>query len=336
MHAVPVQRVLGLHVEDVELLREGRRDRALGAVVIGLHRRLRAAFEPARPARREVHALDRNRGERREPGPGLSLGAAIGVALDHQILAGALPVGAKPGLSLVPAIAHHEAARGAALVAIEVLGVDAIVSVPTQRCAEAQRALRGAVAAARRQQPALRLRRGTRDDVHDAVHRVHAPQRAARPADDLDALHVLEHHVLHVPEDARVEGCIVGGDGVDAARANVVPGRARLRDLQVGGEPQRLGQARHARAPDIVRGDDEDRSGSVGEALGFFRDRRDLEIRQLLKAEIDQLAGRREIGGCAAAGGKQQRRKQRAIRRAHCVFRITPHTLPAAVGFRRV
>jgi hypothetical protein len=49
------------------------------------------------------------------------------------------------------------------------------------------------------------------DDVDDAVDGIGAPEGAARAADHLDAVDILEERVLHVPEDAGMER------GVDAA-----------------------------------------------------------------------------------------------------------------------
>src|SRR5438270_217035 len=40
------------------------------------------------------------------------------------------------------------------------------------------------------------------DDVDDAVHRVRAPDGAARTANHLDAIDVFEHHVVESPQDA--------------------------------------------------------------------------------------------------------------------------------------
>src|SRR5260370_22293303 len=48
------------------------------------------------------------------------------------------------------------------------------------------------------------------DDVDDAVHGIGAPDRATRSADDLDALDVLQRHVLLVPEHTRESGGIHG------------------------------------------------------------------------------------------------------------------------------
>src|SRR6185437_9473675 len=52
---------------------------------------------------------------------------------------------------------------------------------------------------------ALRVARAFGDDVDDAVDGVGAPQRAARAADDFNAVDVIQQHVLHVPKHAGIE-----------------------------------------------------------------------------------------------------------------------------------
>ena len=102
-----------------------------------------------------------------------------------------------------------------------------------------------------------------RDDVDDAVDGVGAPQRRARPADDLDAIDVAEDVVLHVPEDAgeerRVDRApvdhhqqLVGGVGVEAAWRDRPGAVVEARDVDAVGEEQRVGDRRHAGAADVV------------------------------------------------------------------------------------
>src|SRR5690606_14735252 len=56
-------------------------------------------------------------------------------------------------------------------------------------------------AGASRQQSPLRLRRRTGSDIDDAVNSVGAPERGAGAADHFNALHILQHQVLSVPEN---------------------------------------------------------------------------------------------------------------------------------------
>src|SRR5690606_33405036 len=59
---------------------------------------------------------------------------------------------------------------------------------------------------ARRHQQSLRVPGGFADDVDHAVHRVRAPERRARAADDFDAFDVLEHRLLLVPNPPENSG----------------------------------------------------------------------------------------------------------------------------------
>src|SRR5579871_3069476 len=59
------------------------------------------------------------------------------------------------------------------------------------------------VANASRSQTALRILGSLGDDVDHAVYSVRAPLRRARPADNLDAVNIFQHSVLHFPKRAR-------------------------------------------------------------------------------------------------------------------------------------
>src|ERR1700691_3540903 len=52
---------------------------------------------------------------------------------------------------------------------------------------------------------ALRICRSLRNDVDHAVRRIGSPDGAAGTADDLNAIDVVQRHVLHVPIDAGEE-----------------------------------------------------------------------------------------------------------------------------------
>src|SRR5207244_2719801 len=108
-----------------------------------------------------------------------------------------------------------------------------------------------------------------------------APERTAGPADDLDALDVLEHHVLGVPEHAgiqrRIDGSPIdqyqqlvrtGAGAVKSTRADGVPARIDLCDLQIRSKSQGVRESPRARSSYIVGRDDEHGGRSVGEPLG--------------------------------------------------------------------
>src|SRR6185312_14047024 len=112
-------------------------------------------------------------------------------------------VEAKTRPALPPGIRRRISVRQNFGTAIEVLSINSKLSVRTQRpadaCAGGIPQLRAA--AGLRVNP-LRVLGALGNDVDDAVDRVRAPQRAARPADDFDAIDVLEQIVLRVPEHA--------------------------------------------------------------------------------------------------------------------------------------
>src|SRR5260370_1274534 len=71
-------------------------------------------------------------------------------------------------------------------------GTRSLVNIPTFQCG----------------QGTLSVLRTLRDDVDHPVHRIGAPDRPTRSADHLDALHVLQHHVLYVPKHSIEERCV--------------------------------------------------------------------------------------------------------------------------------
>ena len=292
-------------------------------VIVRLEREVRARAEAARPAAekvgaREVGVLgqdgpeggpeDRHRG----PLPALP---RIDVSLNAERIARArVPVRPESALPRPPGVVLG-AARIEAGVTVEPLAVAPIVEVladapPVADAAEG--ALLGAAASGR--EAALRLSRALRDDVDHAVDGVGAPERAARAADDLDAVDVLEERVLDLPVGAG-EQRIVDAAPVDQHehRPRQAAGEASHADrplvgvdschLDAGGEPQRVGERPGPRAPDLVLGDDVDRIGGRGPDLRLARHGGDLRVHQLLEAELGEVA---------AAGGRG--RPQRAGR----------------------
>src|SRR6267143_3647901 len=95
---------------------------------------------------------------------------------------------------------------------------------------------------------------------------------------------------------------------IEAACADRVLVGVDSRHLEIRRESQRLGDTRGSRAANIVPGDDKDGSGCVRQALGAPRYRGDLEIGELLQAEVGQVEGLaglsvgRESGQCGNGG----------------------------------
>ncbi len=198
--------------------------------------------------------------------------------------------------------------------AVEIAPVEPVIAAAGELAAMPVRRAAVEIAPARHREIALGVTRGARDDVDHAVHRVGTPLRATGPADDLDTLDILHHHILRFPEHAgeerRVDGPpvdqhehFVREHAVGAARRDRPLVIVRARDLQVRRQPQRLGYAVGARAADVVRVDHIDGCRRIGQSLGVARHRGDLDIAELLERKIDE-SGRVQFGG--ARGGQHQ------------------------------
>jgi len=138
------------------------------------------------------------------------------------------------------------------------------------------------------------------DDVDDAVDRVGAPQGTARSANHLDALHILDEHILRFPEYAGKEGGIdaaaidedeqlvgklvvetAGGDcpfvGIDAG------------DLNAGDQAQGIRQGADAGTAEVFGGKSVHCGRHVAQFLRRSGDQGDLNLHQLFQAEGDQI-----------------------------------------------
>jgi len=138
--------------------------------------------------------------------------AVVRVALHRERVDGAAPVKAEPALALVPGVLRAAAVNELRVVAAEALGIDPVTGVLAELAAVTRSPGAFLVARAQTHEAALGVLRAARDDVDDTVHRVRAPQRATGPTDHLDALDVLEHHVLHSQKtriQRRVDGAAV-------------------------------------------------------------------------------------------------------------------------------
>ncbi len=163
---------------------------------------------------------------------------------------------------------------------IDVLPVDAELSARSQRSAVAHagKTLRLRAASGLRVK-SLRVCGALGNDVDHAIDRVRAPQRASRTADDFDAVDVFEQIVLHIPEDPRkkrgIDGPPIDHDEQLIGQFRIEPPCADgpivgvlLRDLQIVGQPQSLGNAGSAGPPYVFLSNDLDRRGGRQQ---FFR-----------------------------------------------------------------
>ena len=150
----------------------------------------------------------------------------------------------------------------------------------------------------------MRVARTLGDDVDDAVDGVGPPERAARSADDFDAVDVLEQDVLDFPvgagEERRVDAPPVDEDehrAREPAAEAAYPYRGLAgvdaRDLHAGSQPQRLRQGLRSRAPDVLLGDDEHRGRSVRHRLRRAGHGGDLEAGQLRQGQLGEVPPRR-------------------------------------------
>ena len=150
------------------------------------------------------------------------------------------------------------------------------------------------------------------DDVDDAVERVGAVERRARPADDLDALDVLHADGQHLPErrpdevDVHAAAVdehehLVGEALVETAERDLGSGPGGLHDVDTGQAPEKLGDLRDAGEPDVLLGDDRRGVGRVEGALrrlrggddGLFVPRFELRLGLGQHAEVPGAAGLR-------------------------------------------
>ncbi len=84
----------------------------------------------------------------------------------------------------------------------ETVGKDAVTGVPPKLAAVAQAGAALIDAAGGAQEKPLSLRSVLGDDIDDAVDGIGAPHGAARAADNLDAVDIVERHVDHLPRNA--------------------------------------------------------------------------------------------------------------------------------------
>ena len=294
--ALDLQRVVGL---------------VIGVVDLELHIRLRRrnAFpEPQEIASRKDR-LDR--GGNRERRFGRSqvesplLRGAEQIALQaHSLVVAPLPIQPEAAPHPLPGIFARTSGRVDKGIAVEVLGEEAVIQTVGQAPPMTHRGKTSLlVAETSVDQRILGVRRVAGDDVDDAVDRVGAPQRGARPADHLDLLHIVQHQILDLPEHPREHRIVhaaavdqhqlfIGEDSIETADGDRPSAGVETRHLHPGHQAQRLGNRGHPRAPQVVAGDHRHRRRRLAPLLHFPGDRRHLHLHQFLQAQIRQVESR--------------------------------------------
>jgi hypothetical protein len=318
-----MESVLSVEVVGREVLGEAVAEVPVGSIVVKLQLKL------AVPREGTGHAPQRVAAARDDVRVSVGIGPALVViALDRErIAAVTAPIHPESALSQSPGVAGIGAVTREGGAAAESGPVHPVGRPRAESAAVAQRAegVQLGAAATLDRQP-LRLGGALGDDVDHAVHRVGAPQRAAGATDDLDAIHILQGHVLHVPEDAGVERGVdgptvdqhqqlVGEHVVEAARAHRPLAGIGLRHLEIGRQPQRVDQARGAGPADVVARDDLNGGGGGGQLFRAAGDRGDFDIHQLFETQPLQRPGRRKgVRRLRLGPPRRQRRGQREHR----------------------
>src|SRR5690606_14893020 len=168
----------------------------LDAVVIALQLEARSLRELSGPAAEDVAAIALD---------AIKKIIAEEIALKRDRIAVALPVGAETGLSRLPVVVGGAARGEAGLAHARAAPVAAIGRLVVDPAAVAQGADAIAVADLGAQQSSLGLAGMPGDDIDDAIESVGTVERAARPADHLDAVDILDHHLMLVPEYAGMQ-----------------------------------------------------------------------------------------------------------------------------------
>ena len=124
----------------------------------------------------------------------------ICIRLQREGIVRGLPIRTKSDLPAAPSVRDRATVGSIRVVPVGELAIDP-EGPRVQAAAVAQRTATLVVAYISDKQRAARFRGVSGDDVDHAVHGVGAPQCPSRPADHFDALDVLEHHLLLIPED---------------------------------------------------------------------------------------------------------------------------------------
>ena len=197
-----------------------------------------------------------------------------------------------------------DAVQIARVVAFLVLEVAPVVGrvFDATAVAEGDKTFLDVAAAAVGEQP-LGVGRSLRYDVDHAVDGVGAPDRASRSADHLDPIDVLEHGVLHVPVDARVERRVdaspvhqdqelVRHQPVETARGDGPAISGHLGHLHARNHTKRVRDGAYAGASNVLGGDHVHRGRSLAQELGLPGDRDDLEAEEVLDVHLQEVVDR--------------------------------------------
>ena len=324
MPALCLQVVLHAEVRDVHAQAQvalEARGLALGLVDVGQQLQLVAGGQAVGPAREQVVARDLLARQRRR----LVAAPLVGVALQREPLAGRAPVGTKAELLAVPAVLRAHTVGAARGRAFDATCVQPHMAALAELGAMAHRGIALAAACAQHGQRALRGLGAARGDVDDAVDGVRAPQRATWPADHLDAVHVLEQDVLRVPQHAGIQGRVEDASVqqhehlvarvVQAACRDHVVARRALGHIQVGRQPQCVGQGACAGAADLVGADHEDRGRGILQALAAPGHGADADGAQLLERQVGDVVVRTGLrhGAARPQGGDGHRCGSRGL-----------------------
>lgn len=223
------------------------------------------------------------------------------VALQGEAVLCAFPVGAEADLNPVPAVLGAVAVRFAQVGAAVTGGIDPKGRAVAEPTPVAQADILVAIAASDAGQDAQRVLGAAAGDVDHPVHGIGAPQRAAGSTDHLDAVDVVQQHMVLVPVDAGIER------GVDAAPVDQhqqlggrleptgpsggdgIVERVDALDLKVRRQAQGLGQAHHPGAAQVLSGDHKHRGGGLAQRLGPLGNRGDLDLGEFFDGEAAEI-----------------------------------------------
>src|SRR5579872_3504644 len=141
---------------------------------------------------------------------------------------------------------------------------------------------------------ACRVVRRARDDIDHSIYGVRAPDRRHRSAHHLDALDLVDRHILRQPVDA-ADGVVVDAPAIDQNQELIAEGIAEPADaygpqravrpshFHARSQTEQLGQRSQPGTPDHLACDHEHRSSRIGQTLVLFGCGSDFDVRELLK-----------------------------------------------------
>ena len=131
---------------------------------------------------------------------------AVGISLERPLQALiSLAIKTEPGLQRPPLIFCALATPIHAVTAVAVVAhIGPAIGAVANFCAIAPCGAEELIAATNTHQSTLGILGLFGDDVDDAVHRIGTPQCATRAADNLDAIHIFQKRILHIPEHTTI------------------------------------------------------------------------------------------------------------------------------------